>query len=82
MTLIKKLLPLFCVALLPVIFVVVFAFFRAFFAQLNPAQEAMAGPLWPLIKMLLKKLGTWLVDKGKNPDAAPLLSFYNRKMRG
>ena len=42
----------------------------------------MAGPLWPLIKMLLKKLGTWLVDKGKNPDAAPLLSFYNRKMRG
>ena len=56
MTLIKKLLPLFCVALLPVIFVVVFAFFRAFFAQLNPAQEAMAGPLWPLIKMLIKKL--------------------------
>ena len=52
----EKLLPLFCVALLPVIFVVVFAFFRAFFAQLNPAQEAMAGPLWPLIKMLIKKL--------------------------
>ena len=31
----------------------------------------MAGPLWPLIK----KLGTWLVAEGKNPDAVPYLLF-------
>ena len=67
----KKLLPLFYVALVPVVFIVAFAFF----AQLNPAQQAMSGPLWLLIKMLLKKLGTWLVDKGKSPEAAPFMLF-------
>jgi len=73
--LVKKLLPLIGVAVLPIVFLVVFVFFRAFFMNLNPAQQAFAGPLWPLIKMLLKKLCTKLVDKGKNPDAAPFMHF-------
>ncbi|GMI27202.1 hypothetical protein TrCOL_g9466 [Triparma columacea] len=71
--LIKRLLPLFGVALLPIVFVVVFVFYRAAFIQMGPGQQALFGPVWPLLKLGFKKVGTLLVDAGGNPDAAPYL---------
>jgi hypothetical protein len=71
--LIKSLLPLFGVALLPIVFAVVFAFYRAAFIQMGPGQQALFGPVWPLLKLGFKKAATLLVDAGGNPDAAPYL---------
>jgi hypothetical protein len=71
--LIKRLLPLLGVALLPVVFLVVFAFYRAAFIQMGPGQQALFSPVWPILKLGMKKAGAALVDAGGNPDAAPYL---------
>jgi hypothetical protein len=71
--LIKRLLPLLGVALLPIVFLVVFAFYRAAFIQMGPGQQALFAPVWPILKLGLKKAAAALVDAGGNPDAAPYL---------
>lgn len=71
--LIKRLLPLLGVALIPIVFLFVFAFYRAAFIQMGPGQQALFGPVWPLLKLGFKKVATLLVDAGGNPDAAPYL---------
>jgi hypothetical protein len=71
--LLKRMLPLFGVALLPVVFLVVFTFYRAAFIQMGPGQQALFSPVWPILKLGMKKAGAALVDAGGNPDAAPYL---------
>ncbi|GMI22771.1 hypothetical protein TeGR_g641 [Tetraparma gracilis] len=73
--LIKRLAPLLATALLGIAFVVVFAFYRAAFIQMGPGQQALFGPVWPLLKLVLKKTAAALVDAGGNPDAAPYMLF-------
>ncbi|GMI41159.1 hypothetical protein TrCOL_g2730 [Triparma columacea] len=73
LAMIKRLLPLFGVALLPIVLIVVFAFYRAAFIQMGPGQQALFGPVWPLLKLGFKKVATLLVDAGGNPDAAPYM---------
>jgi hypothetical protein len=72
-TLIKRLAPLLATALLGITFVSVFAFYRAAFIQMGPGQQALFSPVWPLLKLVLKKTGAALVDAGGNPDAAPYM---------
>ena len=72
-TLIKRLAPLLATPLLCIAFVAVFAFYRAAFIQMGPGQQALFGPVWPLLKLVLKKTAAALVDAGGNPDAAPYM---------
>ncbi|GMH64434.1 hypothetical protein TrRE_jg11085 [Triparma retinervis] len=74
--LIKRLAPLIAVPFLCITFTVVFAFYRAAFIQMTPSQQALFGPVWPLLKLGLKKCAAYLVDAGGNPDAAPFMLFF------
>ena len=71
--LIKRLAPLLATALLGIAFIAIFAFYRAAFIQMGPGQQALFGPVWPLLKLVLKKTAAALVDAGGNPDAAPYM---------
>jgi hypothetical protein len=67
------LLPLICVGLLPAVFMVGFCFYRAAFMQMSTGEQAAFGPVWPIMKLLLKKLAAYLVERGNNPDMSPFM---------
>ena len=54
---------------------VVFCLYRAAFMPMAAAEQEIFAPVWPLLKIGLKKIATFLVEKGKNPDVAPFIFF-------
>jgi hypothetical protein len=71
----RVLLPPLLLALLPVVFLLVFATYRAIFSQLPPSHQTYVAPLWPLIKVIFKLGAVKIVERANNPDIAPFILF-------
>lgn len=70
----RRVLPMLGMALLPSVFIIAFAFFRVFFMWVDPGWQAVVAPLWPIAKILLKELATWLADLAMNVRVPPFPS--------
>jgi hypothetical protein len=75
MRLLKHVFPLILAGALLIAFMVVFAFYRMLFQRMTPVQQTFFAPVWPLLKLLFKKVGMALMVAGHNPDAAPFALF-------
>jgi hypothetical protein len=61
-------------AFMSVVFLFIFSGCRGIFSGLSPAQQALAAPVWPIIKIAIKIAFKFMVQtalsKGQNPDFA------------
>jgi hypothetical protein len=71
----RQLVAPFLLAMLPIFFLVLFSVYRVAFAQMSPSYQFMFAPVWPFLKIALKKVSTRLSELGNNPDIVPFVLF-------
>jgi hypothetical protein len=71
----RQLIAPFILALLPVVFLALFSVYRVAFAQMSASEQFMFAPVWPFLKIALKKVATRLAELASNPDVVPFVLF-------